>query len=234
MNWQDVSNNKRNDFDSYINLLMQLEASKQAKYDAGLQSKVEQLMNMKEFDPSAKQGPIDAYLWDKFGIATKDTKAIQINEALDKIDLHRYGTDYSDIFDFSQPKRGNVARALFGEYDPNNKPEEFSERVVKNIQGAGNKNERSMAGFEPMGKNVTDTIAANRTKLRATVPKVEVSETNKNSTQKGGEGKAKYKVNNATANENFIRALQAKSDVFDTEWLKRVQAQNAMNMSGSK
>lgn len=232
MGWSRLLDVNQQGFNDYISFLMQMEASKQAKYDAGLQSKVEQLMNMKEYDPAAKQNFIDAAL-QKVGIETKNTRGVKINEALDKIDLHRYGTDYSDIFDFSQPKRGNVARALFGEYDPNYKAPTGEERAIELLQKKDAKKEKIKSTFEPMGKNVTETISKNLSKKKATIPNVEVSETNKNSTQKGGESKVK-KVNNATANENFIKALQANADVFDTEWLKRVQAQNAMNMSGGK
>lgn len=198
-------------FDNFVNTLMQIEAQKAAQYNAGLQGKVEQLMNMKEYDPAAKQNFIDAML-QTIGIETKNTKGVKINEALDKIDLHRYGTDYSDIFDFSQPKRGELAKALFGEYDPNYQAPTMEELANFRAQNREARMANSKSTFEPMGKNVSAIIAEDKAKTDS---------------KSGSEGDKKGKT---------PQRIQTNGNVnlSDTEFLKLIQAQNRANMSSAK
>lgn len=212
MAWMELLDANQQGFNNFINTLMQIQNNKAAQYNAGLDSKIEQLMNMKEFDPDAIQGPIDAFLYDMFKIKTKDTKGVEINEALDKADLHRYGTDYSDIFDFSQPKRTAVAQALFGDYDPT--LPSFNERIkiIKRAQNRDKKrarlidNKNTNKGFEPMGKNVSATISKNKNYIAAPKTNVDTAE--------------------------LIKLLQnANPRIFDNSFLKDIQANNRLNMN---
>ena len=131
MAWMELLDVNQQGFNNYINTLMQIQENKAQRYNAGLENQKQLIMNDKNYDPGAEQGVIDAFLYDKFGVRTKDTKAVQLNEMMNKIDKMQYGSDYADIYGSGNSPRSEFVTNLLGEYNPNRPQQIDAQRRAK-------------------------------------------------------------------------------------------------------
>lgn len=175
MSWTELLDVNRRGYDSYLNTLLQIQANKNNKREAGLLNEQTKLMNSDKYNLDAKQNFIDSLLYDAFGIETKNTKAVKINEALDAIEKELYG-GYESVYNDGNNNRRWLAERLLGEYDPNRK-----EQIAQNAQtmqeavnkhGEQFKTKRDNAvnkvktSFEPPSEEFLKTIQAqNRDKM---------------------------------------------------------------------
>ena len=177
MGWMDLLNVNQRGFDSYVNTLMQLEQAKKSDRMAGLANEQNKLMNSDKYDPDAKQNFIDSLLYDAFGVETKNTKGVKINEALSAIEKELYG-GYESVYNDGNNNRRWLAEKLLGEYDPNRK--EVLEQNSQTMQEAVNKHgeqfkakrdnvvNKAKASFEPPSEEFLKIIQAqNRDKMNS-------------------------------------------------------------------
>lgn len=137
MAWMELLDVNQRGFDSFVNTLMQIEAQKAANYNAGLENQITKILSDKNYDPNAQQGVIDTYLAN-LGYKTKDTKAVELNEMLNKIEKMQYGSDYADLYGSGNSPRSKIATQMFGEYnaDYSQQTQAARDAMAKNIAAA--------------------------------------------------------------------------------------------------
>lgn len=167
MSYMKLLDSNEHGMENYLNTLMMIQANKKSDREAGLKNELEKLMNNKNHDPDAKQNFIDSLLYDAFGIETKNTKSVKINDAIDKIEKELYG-NYEPVYDEGNTQRRWLSSSVLGDYDPNRREvleqnaaimqDAFDKYGQKSKEKIDNYKQNVKSSFEPFDDKLSEII----------------------------------------------------------------------------